>query len=289
MKKLLLTTLCIGLSATLTFAQTIIPPVQTNPISFVIAIDSEAFAYAEREVLAYRDLLENEGRSVYIVHHNWTCPLQVRKEINKIYNCPTTVLEGVVMIGNIPMVMVQGFHHATTAFKASRYHPLSRTLYSVTVPSDRFYDDPALQFRFVEKDSNNPLLFYLELTGSSSQIMNSPFYSSRILPPSDRGQNRLEEIKKFMAKVVRERQIVNPLDCFVSFSGIAYNSDCLTAWSNEELAFRETFPKAFQRGSTAKFLNFRTDPLFKFSASLALFGGCASRPAAKMICEILNA
>ena len=39
-----------------------------------------------------------------------------------------------------------------------------------------------------------------------------------------------------MAKAVREKKRANLLDCFVSFTGSGYNSDCLLAWMDERLA-----------------------------------------------------
>jgi len=273
MKKLFLISACLVFSTTALFTQTIIPPVQKNPISFGIFIDTEAFLFAEREVLAYRDLLESEGRSVYIVHHNWTHPEQVREEINKIYRSESAVLEGIVLVGNIPIVLVRDFQHTTTAFKADYRNPhwsqpvrAHRTPFAHTsVPSDRFFDDPYLQFRFLGRFDENPLHFYYSLLGTSRQTINSPFFSARIFPSSDRDQNRKEYIRNFLTKVVRERQIPDPLDNIVMFNGPAYNSDCLTAWFWMQQAHKEHFPNAFQSASTARFLNFRSFPFYKFN------------------------
>jgi len=157
MKKICIISIWLGLGTLLTSAQTVIQPVQKNPVSFVVIIDSESFRYAEKEVFAYRNLLENEGRSVYIIHHQWTKPEQVKEEINKVYNNKSAVLEGVVLIGDVPIVMVRNFQHATTVF---RRHPSTVDKDRVTVPSDRYYDDPALRWRFVEHDEKKPQQFH---------------------------------------------------------------------------------------------------------------------------------
>lgn len=57
-------------------------------------------------VEAYRDALEADGLSTYIVSGNWKNPDEVKAEIIKL-NKRKPVLEGVVFIGDIPVALIR--------------------------------------------------------------------------------------------------------------------------------------------------------------------------------------
>ena len=128
-----------------------------------------------------------------------------------------------------------------------------------SVPSDRFYDYLHLTFDFICQDSVNTSHFYYKLREDSPQQLRPTFYSGRIKYPEARGGDKYEAIAKYLAKAVREKKRANLLDCFVSFTGSGYNSECLLAWMDERLALTENFPLAWKNSRTAKFLNFRME------------------------------
>ena len=149
----------------------------------------------------------------------------------------------------------------TTAFKMNEDEfPFPES----SVPSDRFYDDLHLTFDFICQDSVNTSHFYYKLREDSPQQLRPTFYSGRIKYPEARGGDKYEAIAKYLAKAVREKKRANLLDCFVSFTGSGYNSECLLAWMDERLALTENFPLAWKNSRTAKFLNFRMEDYMKY-------------------------
>jgi hypothetical protein len=227
---------------------------------FLVVIDSKSFEEASEEVMAYKAVLEEEGLGVVVMIGNWDNPEKLREEIRKIYN-RKPVLEGAVFVGDIPVVRVRNFQHATTAFKMNeKEFPIEES----SVTSDRFYDDLDLQFRFLHVDEKNPRHFYYALSERSPQVIESDFYSARMLPPSDMGEDVYKLLKQYLRKVVEAHREVNYSDKIRYFNGHGYNSDCLTAWHNQQYAIRELFPAAFRTADGNAFYNFRQDPFMKY-------------------------
>lgn len=237
-----------------------------NKTSFAIIIDSETYARTRTEVHGYRDALEKDGLATIIVSADWNNPEQVRNEISRIYrsNGKKAPLEGVVFIGDIPIVRVRNAQHMTTAFKMNEdleAFPISEA----SVPSDRYYDDLKLTFELIEQDRDNPLVFYYKLADDSRQVLAPDFYSGRIHYPAELGGDKYEGIAEYLRKVVRERERVDRIDHMVTFAGDFYNSDCLIAWMDEKIALEEYFPLTGRNDASAlKQLNFRMDPYMKF-------------------------
>jgi len=255
---LLLITIVLGAT---TYAQSEIIPAQGKFGSrFLIVIDKASFSAARQEVLDYKAVLEKEGLGAMILAGEWNNPEKLRAEIRDIYN-QEPVLEGAVFIGNIPVVRVQNFQHSTTAFKMDEANfPIS----DVSVTSDRFYDDLDLQFELIKQDEKNKGHFYYRLLESSPQVIHSDFYSARMMPPSDMGIEPIVLLKRYLKKVVAAHKESNPMDQLVIFNGHGYNSDCLTAWQNEQFAIREQVPLAFKSSKGNGFYNFRQDPFMKY-------------------------
>lgn len=235
-------------------------PRSQHPTAFAIIIDETTLEKTKRSVEAYRDALEADGLATYMISDSWKNPEQVKAEIVKIYKRKPT-LEGVVFIGDIPIALVRNAQHMTTAFKMNEEtFPFPES----SVPSDRFYDDLHLTFDFIRQDSVNADHFYYKLREDSPQRLNPAFYSGRIKYPEARGGDKYEAIAKYLDKVVREKKKTNTLDCFVSFTGSGYNSECLLAWMDERLALTENFPLAWKNSRDARFLNFRMEDYMKY-------------------------
>ena len=235
-------------------------PKSQHVTAFAIIVDEMTLEKTGGAVEAYRDALEADGLSTYIVSGNWKNPDEVKAEIIKL-NKRKPVLEGVVFIGDIPVALIRNAQHMTTAFKMNEDEfPFPES----SVPSDRFYDDLHLTFDFICQDSVNTSHFYYKLREDSPQQLRPTFYSGRIKYPEARGGDKYEAIAKYLAKAVREKKRANLLDCFVSFTGSGYNSECLLAWMDERLALTENFPLAWKNSRTAKFLNFRMEDYMKY-------------------------
>ncbi len=255
---LLLIAIALGVNA---FAKSETIPAKGSFYSrFLIVIDKGTFEAAREEVLEYKSVLESEGLGAMILIGDWDTPEALRAEIKSIYN-KKPVLEGAVFVGKIPIARIQNFQHATTAFKMDEE---AFPIEEASVTSDRFYDDLDLQFEFIKKDEKNPLQFYYRLKESSPQVIMSDFYSARMTPPTDMGIDPSVLLKRYLKKVVAAHKENNPMDQLVIFNGHGYNSNCLTAWQNEQFAIKEQIPMAFKTSKGNGFYNYRQNPYMKY-------------------------
>ena len=117
---------------------------------FAIVIDNVTYEHTAESVLAYRDALQGDGLSTWILRADWQSPDQVREQLG-ILRKRAKKLEGIVLIGDIPVVMVRNAQHFTTAFKMDE-KAFDRT--ESSVGSDRFYDTPDLKFEYIDKDED---------------------------------------------------------------------------------------------------------------------------------------
>ncbi|MBO4535755.1 MAG: HEAT repeat domain-containing protein, partial [Bacteroidales bacterium] len=230
--------------------------------TFAIFIDNASYAACKAEVDAYRDQLVSEGLNALVFAADWTSPEQVKVRITALAK-KKPALEGMVFIGDIPVVRVRQGQHMTTAFKMNEN---TFPMIESSVTSDRFYDDPALDFEFIGRDSLGH--FYYNLTEKGAQHVQPAWYSGRILVPTDYPGDHADVLRRYLKKVVAAHKQTqdegNPLDHFLFFAGHGYNSDCLTVWRQQPLLFREYFPAAFKQSSGNHFYNFRQDPYMKF-------------------------
>ncbi|WEK33660.1 MAG: HEAT repeat domain-containing protein [Candidatus Pseudobacter hemicellulosilyticus] len=226
----------------------------------VVAVLADAEVAASAAFGEYCQMLETkEGLGVYAVGAAWKNPEQVRELVRSIRK-DYPGLEGLVLIGRIPVPMIRNGQHMTTAFKMDelKYHRNQSS-----VASDRFYDDLALQFRYIGQDSAQPDWFYYELLESGPQVIRSELYTGRIMSHAT-GQQRVEEISAFLRKAVAAREQAQPLDQFMAFTGGAYNSESLTSWYQEQLVLQEIMPALFKTNMGYRPLHFSMDPKMKY-------------------------
>ncbi|MFA7015284.1 MAG: HEAT repeat domain-containing protein [Bacteroidales bacterium] len=259
MKKIFLTICLLALCFTTGAAQ------KNRPVSsFAIIIDQASYNACKAEVDAYKAVLDEEGLPTTIVAGNWQTPDQVKERILKLYNRKPR-LEGIVLVGDIPVARVLGAQHMTTAFKM---HQTRFPKNQCSVPSDRFYDCFDLQFNYIEQDSLQPSWHYYWLSEKGSQRLQPAIYSARMKVPDDLCHNddtlRYELLRGYLQKVVAAHKENNPFDRLIHFAGHGYNSDCLTTWRQFAQVFREHFPQAFTTSAGNSFLNFRQDPVMKY-------------------------
>lgn len=221
--------------------------------SFAVITDVQTYENCKDELHEYRDVLESEGLGTYIIADEWTSPDQIKKVISDIaYSKPR--LEGIVLVGDIPIVMVREGQHLTSAFKMNEN---KFDIFQSSVPSDRFYDDFDLKFEFLNKDEKRDDVYYYRLSEAGAQSLRPEIYSARMKVPAVMEGDKYEIMKAYLKKVVAAHKDVNPLDNMTFFAGHGYNSDCLTAWRQKQMVFRENFPACFDKSSTNRFLNFR--------------------------------
>lgn len=245
------------------YAQTtVVKPSVQHPTAFAIVTDNETYAHTREAMHLYKDAVEADGLSTYLVSGKWETPDEVKQEIVKVYReCPT--LEGIVLVGDIPVALVRNAQHMTTAYKMNE-----STFFwdQSSVPTDRFYDDLHLKFDFLRRDSLNADHFYYKLSEESPQQLNPTFYSARIKYPEKKGGDKYAAIDAFLRKAaaVKSTDRTNRVDRVLSFNGGSYNSDCLMVWLDDEKAYRENFPLAFGRERGFWHWNFRMEYPMKF-------------------------
>ncbi|MBZ0200536.1 MAG: hypothetical protein K8H86_11765, partial [Ignavibacteriaceae bacterium] len=157
------------------FAQVeILKPDVNQSTSFAIFADAKTFDNCKEAILNYKNAVEKDGLSAYVVYSDWKTPDDVKNEILKLYSLKP-VLEGVVFVGDIPIAMIRNAQHMTTAFKIDqdRY-----AWFRSTVPSDRFYDDFDLKFDYLSHDTVNTLSHYYSLRSDSPQRIQRDIYSA---------------------------------------------------------------------------------------------------------------
>ena len=120
-------------------------PVSDNGAKFAIVIDSKTFSKVKNNIFEYRDALSKDGLDAYIISGEWENPDHVREEIRRVYLKNQKNFEGIVLVGDIPVVMIRNAQNMTRRFK------MNENLFEKgrsSVPSDRFYDDLGLEFEF---------------------------------------------------------------------------------------------------------------------------------------------
>lgn len=229
-------------------------PVMVLANSFAIVIDRTTYSKAKDAVENYRKAVEHDGLKTYLIAAEWANPSQVRDSLKALYNRDKT-LEGCVLVGDIPIAMIRNAQHMTTAFKMNEQtFPIRES----SVPSDRFYDDLHLKFKYLSQDKEDSALYYYKLTEDSPQRLNPNFYSARIRYPEGKDGDKYQAIADFLNKAAKAKYAQpNKLDQVVSYNGASYNMDCLMVYMDEEKAYRENFPLAFQNGTGFKHWNFR--------------------------------
>ncbi len=187
-----------------TARQVLARPQRTDAVVAVITDEVIAAAPSFRQ---YCQMLESKALGVYAVAATWKDPDQVRNTLMEIRkNYPS--LEGMVLIGNVPVAMIRNAQHMTTAFKMDE---IKFDRKQSSVASDRFYDDVDLRFRSIGQDADHPLWFYYELEENSPQSIRSDLYSGRIMSHAS-GEARVQEISRFLDKAVAARNTKEPIE-----------------------------------------------------------------------------
>ena len=242
------------LGGTLLQAQTIVRPSVKSKTTFAIVVDRNSYDQAKAEVDAYRTAVEQEGLGTYLLIDEWQSPMPIRQLLIELHADKKAPLEGCVLVGDIPVPMVRDAHHLCSAFKMNPTMKWHRS----SVPSDRYYDDFGLKFDYLKADSvpARKLLHYVSLRADSKQYLSPDIYSARIKPLELEGMDKYDLLRKYLRKVVAEKQQRNELDHLTMARGHGYNSEDLLAWSGEQLAIREQLPQLFKTGNTVKFMDF---------------------------------
>ena len=181
--KTLLTAVAVFTAATMT--------AQTR--SFAIVTDPQTFNNCKAAIETYRSAVCADGLDAFVVSRNWTNPDELKDSLMLYHKM--RALEGAVFIGDVPIAMIRGAQHLTSAFKMDETLPMRES----SVPSDRFYDDFDLKFDFLGRDSVERNFFYYNLDAESPQHISCDIYTGRIKSSEKRG-DKYGEISRYLLK-----------------------------------------------------------------------------------------
>ncbi len=235
----------------------VVQPASSGRSGFAIIVDSVTYARTGSAVDAYRSAVEADGLPTYTVVADWHSPEEVRGVINDLRKRKPAI-EGFVLIGDVPVVMMRDAQHLTTAFKMDQERPWAES----SVPTDRYYDDPDLRCTFLKRDSANGLLYYYSLDAASPQRVDRDLYSARMLAPG-KGDERFARLEAYLQKVVALKKEAPALDHALVFTGHGYHSEALSAWEGMLQAFREQFPQLYMPGGGVRQLYHAMTPDMK--------------------------
>ena len=204
--------------------------------NFAIVVDTQTYENARAEIDAYAQSVETyNGMTCHIVEDVWQHPDSIRQQLRDLYQ--EEKIEGVALIGDIPVVMFRDAQHFTSAFKMDQRADRRDS----SIPSDRFYSDFDLKLNFIDKDEAYPY-FYYSLDATSIQHVDSELYSGRIRPMTEEGKVDYAKLKAYLNKVVKAKQEENQLDYAFYFSGHGYISESVLARIDEQEAHYDHFP-----------------------------------------------
>lgn len=204
------------------------PPGIEGNSSFVIFVDYDLYGEIKTEIEEYKKMVEEDGLPTYIVAGDWDDPVALRDLIKEFYR--DKALEGLVFVGDIPIVLVRDAQHLTSAFKMDQVRfPRIRSY----VPSDRFYDDLDLKFNYLFRDTTDLRIHYVSLDYTSPPFIEKDMYSARILFED------IESYKRYFEKLREVRSKEEEIDRLVTALARGYVSGSSTAHEHELLAMRE--------------------------------------------------
>ncbi len=225
---------------------------------FAIVVDKETYKQAKSEIEAYAQELELEGLKTFIVVDKWNVPDSIKAKLVTLYHS-STPLEGAVFIGDIPVPMIRDAQHLSSAFKMNQdKYKWNRS----SVPSDRFYDDFDLKFKYLKKDENNPLYHYYSLLADSEQKLQPEIYTGRIIVPAK--LDKYKQIKAYLKKVTKAHKEINKVDNLLFFAGHGYNSESMVARIDEKVTLLQQFPSLNKQKNGVEFIDYSFNDNIKF-------------------------
>ncbi len=230
----------------------------THPASFLIIVDDVTFDHTSEAVSAYRNATEKQGLSTHLLVDRWASPADLKKKIKEIYQQEDN-LEGLALIGDIPVAMIRDAQHLTSAFKIVQER---FSLPKTSVPSDRYYDDFDLIFTDLGADTTDQLLHYYALSPESPQKIESDIYSARIKAPVN-DDSKYDLINAYLLRIAEDKSKTQTLDQAFVFTGHGYHSESLDAWQSAMIRYREEFPLMFTGAGRLKTYYHEMDPGLK--------------------------
>ena len=235
----------------------------TDPATgFAIVVDPQSYREAKAEIDGYSDLVKSRGLYPYLVIDRWGHPDSIRSCLMQLAADRRHPIEGCVLIGDIPVVMVRDAQHMTTALKMDQFNPsFSRNEYCV--PSDRFYDSFDLKFDLIEQDSARSEYFFYSLRADGAQRLHPTIYSARIFPRTNSTGDKYEKLRRYMQRVNSADATNNPLDRMFYFSGEGYISESVDARIDEKIELYDHFPWMRTQRQSIEYIDHKREKFVK--------------------------
>lgn len=217
-----------------------------------LVVDEVTANAVKPQLDAFAAQLVTEGKDVHVLSVPLTAdPQSIRDTLRFLH--ANRRLEGAVLIGDIPVPMIRRAHHLATAFKMNPAIKRERS----SIPSDRFYDDFALEFDAIDHDGP---LWYYDLSPRGAQRVECDIYTARIKPAkTDPGHSFTELIAASLERFTDEhRGERKKIDRVFHFAGHGNSSESFNARIDENRAYYEMF--GFNDNSErVDFINFDED------------------------------
>ncbi|MBQ8711644.1 MAG: HEAT repeat domain-containing protein [Prevotella sp.] len=227
---------------------------------FAIVIDPASQREAQTELNAYIQALEEvQNYHVYTVQDRWGVPDSIRAELQRLYRQKPDPIVGAVFIGDIPVPMVRDAQFLTSAFKMNQQMPWVDS----SVPSDRFYDDFGLAFRFLKRDSVKPHLFYYSLTYEGDQHLQPELFTGRIRPTDSGGTSRYDKLRQYLRKATEAKRHPEPLQAVFTYTGSGSLNESRVAHIAEQQLLHEHFPQLEGRSGAFSYMDYGDRPFIK--------------------------
>lgn len=235
----------------------------SNPLSrtkngFAIVVDANTYEATKQEIANFaRAIEEVDNLKTYIINENVAHPDSIRNTLKNLYYQKKQPIEGAVFIGDIPIPMIRDAQHMTSAFKMDQEKWDRR---ESSVPSDRFYDDFDLRFKFLDQDDKYPY-FYYSLTSASCQYLHPEIYTGRIRPT---GVNKYEKLRSYLTKATSWKRHMHELKRVFFFGGHGYISESMEARMDEKIELYEHFPWLLSQSGGIGFMDHSQEGIIKF-------------------------
>lgn len=226
---------------------------------FAIVVDPKSYSEAKSEVDDYAKAIDDVNKlKVYLVVDRWGVPDSIRKELMRLYSLKDEAIVGAVFVGDIPIPMIRDAQYLCSAFKMSQKMPWRES----SVPSDRFYDDFGLKFRFLKKDDAEPY-FYYSLTEEGNQYVRPNIFSGRIRPTDTGGFSRYEKLKSYLKKATYRKRHPERLNSVFIYTGSGSLSESKVAHIDEMASMREHFPQIYNNTGAFSYMDYSDAPYIK--------------------------
>lgn len=237
-------------------------PVCARQRTFAIVIDSQSLAEAKTEVAAYADAIrQKQGLKVLTVVDRWGIPDSIREYLHRLYVQKNAPLVGAVFVGDIPVPMIRDAQFLTSAFKMDQKMDRRES----SVPSDRFYDEFSLRFKFLGKDSDgvNYPYYYYSLSAEGTQQLHPDIFSGRIRPTDTKQSSRYEKLRAYLRKATWFKLHPEPLNNVFIFQGSGSLSESNVAHLDEYRGWVEHLPLLKVRQESFSYMQHDEEPYIK--------------------------